>query len=161
NRLAIRRVFDNGSGGVTVGSENFVVSGTVTAALPQVAVNNQGMVGVFYYTFNGMVGGFPQFSTLLATSSDPGPPFQPPPFATFPSRGVDNADPRQRVFGDYMQMKAVANCFYGSFTGNGAAFGRATSNNDPIFFKACGASVSPGPPVCSLGSQLGDLNGDG
>ena len=161
NRLAIRRVFDNGSGGVTVGTENLVVSGTVTAALPQVAVNNQGMVGVFYYTFNGMVGGFPQFSTWLATSTDQGATFNTQPLATFLSPAVDNADPRQRVFGDYMQMKAVANCFYGSFTGNGAAFGRATSNNDPIFFKACGPSPPSGPPVCSLGSQLGDLNGDG
>jgi len=48
NRLAIRRVFDNGSGGVTIGSESFVVAGTVQAALPSVAVTDDGVVGVFY-----------------------------------------------------------------------------------------------------------------
>jgi Reductase C-terminal len=40
------------------------------------------------------------------------------------------------VFGDYMQMKAINFCFDGGFTGNGAAFGRSISNNDPIFFQA-------------------------
>ena len=49
--------------------------------------------------------------------------------------GVGNLnDP---VFGDYMQMKTLGNCFYGSFTGNGAPFGRPFANNDPIFFKTC------------------------
>ena len=137
NRLAIRRVFDNGSGGVTVGPESFVVSGTVTAALPSVAVTSHGTVGVFYYTYNGMVSGFPEFTTWLATSTDQGATFSTQALATFLSPATDNGDPRQRVFGDYMQMKAVDNCFYGSYTGNGAVFGRSVSNNDPVFFKAC------------------------
>jgi hypothetical protein len=142
NRLAIRRVFDNGSGGVTIGSESFVVAGTVQAALPSVAVTDDGVVGVFYYTFNGIVSGFPQFSTFLAVSTDQGATFNTQLLATFLSPATDdgittNGVQRQRVFGDYVQMKAVNNCFYGSFTGNGAAFGRSTSNNDPIFFKAC------------------------
>ena len=41
-----------------------------------------------------------------------------------------------------MQMKAVGFCFYGSFTGNGAAFGRPIANNDPIFFKTCTARAA-------------------
>jgi len=136
NRLAIRRVFDNGAGGVTVGSESFVVSG-VQAAIPSVAVTDDGVVGVFYYTYNGVVSGFPQFSAWLAVSTDQGATFNSQLLLTFLSPAVDNADVRQRVLGDYVQMKAVDNCFYGSFTGNGAVFGRTTSNTDPIFFKAC------------------------
>ena len=54
---------------------------------------------------------------------------------TFLSPALDNGNPRQRVLGDYMQVKAVGNTFFGSFTGNGAPFGRTTSNNDPIFYK--------------------------
>jgi hypothetical protein len=46
------------------------------------------------------------------------------------------------VFGDYMQTKAINFCFDGGFTGNGAAFGRSISNNDPIFYQAC---VPPTP----------------
>ena len=52
NRLAIRRVTANGSGGVNIGAENFV-TGQVEAAIPSVAVTENGVVGVFYYTFDG------------------------------------------------------------------------------------------------------------
>jgi hypothetical protein len=138
NRLAIRRLSDNGAGGLNIGAENFVVTGTVDAALPSVAVTQEGSaVGVFYYTFNGMVSGFPQFSTWLAASTDQGATFNTQSLATFLSPATDNGDPRQRVFGDYMQMKSAGLCFDGGFTGNGAAFGRTISNNDPIFFQAC------------------------
>jgi len=44
------------------------------------------------------------------------------------------------VLGDYMQVKAVGNQFYGGFTGNGVPFGRSIANNDPIFY-----IVTPGP----------------
>jgi hypothetical protein len=138
NRIAIRRLFDNGAGGLTIGAENFVVSGTVDAALPSVAVTSEGSaVGVFYYTFNGVVSGFPQFSTWLAVTTDQGATFNTQSLATFLSPSTDNGDPRQRVFGDYMQTKATGFCFDGGFTGNGAAFGRSISNNDPIFYQAC------------------------
>jgi hypothetical protein len=141
NRLAIRRVTDNGAGGVNVGAENFVVTGTVQAALPQVAVNNRGTVGVFYYTFNGIVGGFPQFSTFLATSTNQGATFTTQLLSTFLSPVNDSCPStdcdRQRVWGDYMQMKSLNDCFYGSFVANRAAFGGPFANPDPIFFKAC------------------------
>jgi hypothetical protein len=147
NQIAIRRVFDDGAGGVTVGAENFVAAAPVTAAIPSVAVTNHGVVGVFYYTYNGDVSGFPQFTAWLAVSSNQGASFAHMQLLTFLSPATDSCPSfncvRQRVLGDYMQMKAIDNCFYGSFTGNGAAFGRSTSNNDPIFFKACwGQSAS-------------------
>jgi hypothetical protein len=139
NRLAIRRVTDNGAGGVNVGAENFVVTGTVQAALPQVSVNNRGTLAVFYYTFNGIVGGFPQFSTFLATSTNQGATFTTQLLSTFLSPVNDDGDPRQRVWGDYVQMKSLNDCFYGSFVANRAAFAGppAPANPDPIFFKAC------------------------
>jgi hypothetical protein len=143
NRLAMRRLSDDGAGGLTIGPENFVVGGTVQAALPSVAVTREGSaVGVFYYTFNGIVSGFPQFTTWLAVTTDQGATFNTQQLATFLSPATDNGNPRQRVFGDYMQMKAVDFCFDGGFTGNGAAFGRSIANNDPIFFQAC---VPPTP----------------
>jgi hypothetical protein len=138
NRLAIRRVSDNGAGGVNVGAENFVVTGTVQAALPQVAVNNRGTVAVFYYTFNGIVGGFPQFSTFLATSTNQGATFTTQLLSTFLSPQTNQTtNPTQRVWGDYVQMKSLNECFYGSFVANRAAFGGPFATPDPIFFKAC------------------------
>jgi hypothetical protein len=147
NRLAIQRLTDNGAGGLNVpGAEVFVVGGTVQAALPQVAVNNQGVVGVFYYTYNGMVATFPQFTTWLATSTDHGATFATQQLSTFLSPVhddlVDCVNPPpgqgcQRVWGDYVQMKSLNDCFYGSFVANRAAFGGPFANPDPIFFKAC------------------------
>src|SRR5436190_17407573 len=136
DRLAIRRIQDNGGGGVTVGPENFV-TGQVEAAIPSVAVLSNGTVGVFYYTFDGLSGGNPTFSAHLAQSGDQGVTFSDQVLLTFLSSATDNGNNRQRVLGDYMQMKAVSNCFFGSFTGNGVPFGRPFANHDPIFFRAC------------------------
>jgi hypothetical protein len=143
NQLAMRRLSDDGAGGLTIGPETFVVSAPVQAALPSVAVTREGSaVGVFYYTFDGFSAGFPQFTTWLAVTTDQGATFNTQSLKTFLSPATDNGNGRQRVFGDYMQMKAVDFCFDGGFTGNGAAFGRSISNNDPIFFQAC---VPPTP----------------
>jgi uncharacterized repeat protein (TIGR01451 family) len=137
DRLAIRRIQDDGVGGVTVGPENFV-TGQVEAAIPSVAVASNGIVGVFYYTFDGFsLDGFPIFSAHLAQSSDQGVTFSDQVLLTFLSSAMDNSNSRQRVLGDYMQMKAVDTCFFGAFTGNGVPFGRPFANHDPIFFRVC------------------------
>jgi hypothetical protein len=54
NRLAIRRLQDNGAGGVNIDAESFV-TGQVQAALPSVAVAADGTVGVLYDTFDGFL----------------------------------------------------------------------------------------------------------
>lgn len=144
DRLAIRRIQDDG-GGVSVGPENFV-TGQVEAAIPSVAVTSDGTVGVFYYTFDGFSqDNFPIFSAHLAQSSDHGITFSHQTLLTFLSSATDNGNSRQRVLGDYMQMKAVDTCFYGAFTGNGVPFGRPFANHDPIFFRAC--AVAPPRPT--------------
>jgi hypothetical protein len=141
DRLAIRRIQDNGGGGVTVGPEHFV-TGQVEAAIPSVAVTGDGTVGVFYYTFDGFSqDNFPIFTAHLALSTDQGVTFSHQVLLTFLSSAMDNGDPRQRVLGDYMQMKAMNDCFFGAFTGNGVPFGRPFANHDPIFFRAC--TVAP------------------
>src|SRR4029077_3150068 len=153
NRLAIRRISPrgmyrlansgesrapDGADGVVAGPEHFVTSqvGLVQAAIPSVAVLLNGTVGVFYYTFDGFSSdGFPIFSTHLSISTDRGITFSDRVLETFLSAAKDNGDPGQRVLGDYMQMKAVGNTFYGAFTGNGVPFGRPFANHDPIFFR--------------------------
>jgi hypothetical protein len=134
NRLAIRRIID----GRVVGPEHFVTAqvGLVQAAIPSVAVSQNGAVGVFFYTFDGFSSsGFPIFSVHFSISNDLGITFSDRVLETFLSVATDNGNSRQRVLGDYMQMKAVENTFYGAFTGNGVPFGRPFANNDPIFFK--------------------------
>jgi hypothetical protein len=135
NRLAIKRLTPNGSG-LSIPTNGVVVSGAKPAALPSVAVASNGTVGVLYDTFDGFnSSGFPVFSAHLARSHDHGASFSDATLLSFASPAKDNGDPKQRVLGDYQQLRVVGNTFYGTFTGNGAAFGRSVSNMDPIFFK--------------------------
>ena len=57
DRMAIRRLTFSG-GNVTIGNEVIVTQ--LTSALPQVAVDRNGTVGVFFYSFDGIgPGGLP------------------------------------------------------------------------------------------------------
>jgi HYDIN/CFA65/VesB family protein len=67
---------------------------------------------------------------------------------TFLSSAIDNGNDRQRVLGDYMQMKTVGRVFYGAFTANGIQFGRPFANHDPIFFRtAIGPLIAVKAPL--------------
>jgi hypothetical protein len=135
NRLALRRIVDDGEGGVRIGPESFV-TGQVQAALPAVAVTSEGTVGVFYYTCEGFSSdGYPTFTAHVSLSEDQGQTFSDLELLTFLSSAGPSPDARQRVLGDYMQMKALEHTFYGAFTGNGFPFGRPFANHDPIFFR--------------------------
>jgi hypothetical protein len=134
NRLATRRLTDDGAGGLAIGAETFI-TGQVQAAIPSVAITEKGTIGVFYYTCDGTsLSGFPIFTAHFSVSIDRGATFTSVELETFLSPATDDGDPRQRVLGDYMQVKAEGDQFYGGFTGNGAPFGRNISNNDPIFY---------------------------
>ena len=143
NRLSIVRLTSNGHGGLTIGKPHFV-TGQVQAALPSLAVanNSNGTIGVLYMVFNGIdpKSGFPMFTAKLATSDDHGVTFTTHKLEKFLSPAKDNGDPRQRILGDYEQIKSVGSTFYGVFPGNGVPFGRPFANIDPIFFKT---TVSP------------------
>ncbi len=124
------------------------VSPVGSAALPSVAVAANGTVGVLYTSFDGFdVSGFPIFSGHFAYSTDAGVTFTDKTLLTFLSP-VTSSDPpanndRQRVLGDYQQLKVVndlpnanaSSTFYGVFTGNGAALGDPTASDQAIFFK--------------------------
>ena len=139
NRLSIVHYTANGQGGLKkVGTAHFVTT-QVQAALPSVAIakNSTGTIGVLYMVFNGIDGTthFPMYTAMLAMSTDHGVTFTQNVLEKFLSPATDNGDSRQRILGDYEQLKSVGNTFYGVFPGNGAPFGRPFSNIDPIFFK--------------------------
>jgi hypothetical protein len=144
NRLAIRRLTTNSRSDLTIGPEYFVTD-QVEAAIPSIAVTPSGAVGVFFYTFDGIsTTSYPIFSAHIAISKDRGVSWDDTTLLTFQSsaQGTGNLFDRQRVLGDYMQLKVAGGTFYGAFTGNGFALGRPFANHDPIFYK-----VQPtGPP---------------
>ncbi len=124
DRLAIRRIQDDGGEGVTVGPENFV-TGQVEAAIPSVAVAGKRDGGHLLLHIRWLlpVDGFPIFTAHLVSSDDQGVTFTDGvQLVTFLSSAKDcNVDPsfcqpgadpdRQRVLGDYMQIKAVEKLF--------------------------------------------------
>jgi len=137
NRLALRRLTPNGTGGLTIGPEIFI-TGQVQAAIPSVAITQNRTIGVFYYTCDGTSSaGFPIITAHFSTSTDLGNTFFDNTLESFLSPTKDNGDSRQRVLGDYMQVKAVHNTFYGGFAGNRVGFYPLSpfSIIDPIFFK--------------------------
>ena len=137
NRLALRRVVADAGGNPTIGAKTFV-TGQVDAALPAVAVSDDGTIGILYDTHDGFDSqGYPIVSAHLARSYDHGATFTDSRVATFSS--VEKEDPndgRQRPLGDYQQLVAVGNTFYGVFTANGAAFGRPIADWDPVVVRA-------------------------
>ncbi len=161
DRMAIRRLtFANGN--VTVGNEMIVTN--LESAIPQVAVDTNGTVAVFFYSFDGVgTDGLPDFTAHLSLSADQG--------ATFSDRTLlafESPDPNdgtlfdsQRVLGDYQQMKSLGTCFYGAFTANGAPLGRPFNNTDPIYFQVCQQAAPANPCVLAtdtmnLGLNAGD-----
>jgi hypothetical protein len=138
NRMSIVRLTDDGMGGLTIGP-SFFVTGQVQAALPSVAVarDARASVGVLYDTFDGFdpQTGLPTFSAHLAVSQNHGQTFQDVILETFLSPVLDNHNSRQRILGDYHQLKSYGLGFYGVFTANGVPFGRPFADTDPIFFK--------------------------
>jgi hypothetical protein len=118
NRINIRRLTANGTGGLTVGPA-VAVSTSTDAALPSVAVLSDGTVGVLYDTYDGnTAAGFPIFSAHLARSTNQGATFTDVVLQTFQSPVTSSSNARQRVLGDFHQLKAVGNTFYGAFAGN-------------------------------------------
>jgi hypothetical protein len=138
NQLAMKRLTYTDVGPMPIGPEIRITNGSVNAAIPSVAITDNGTIGVFYYTCDRVppASPFPVFTAHFAISTDAGATFHSGiDLETFLSPALDNGNSRQRVLGDYMQVKAVGNTFFGSFTGNGAPFGRTISNNDPIFYR--------------------------
>lgn len=153
DRMAIRRVTVDAAGVVTIGDEHFVT--LLDAALPQVAVDDEGTVAVFYYSYDGFSGppnDLPLLTAHIAISDDQGETFVDTPLVTFESPDPPSGDlfDRQRVLGDYENLKVIGTTFYGAFTANGAAFGRAFDNGDPIYFQV---ELQEGPEFCLLAEE--------
>jgi HYDIN/CFA65/VesB-like, Ig-like domain len=156
NGVGIVKVTFDASGNATAGKNHRVSPAGVEAALPSVAVAPDGTVGVLYTSFDGFSSdGFPIYSGHFAFSTDQGVTFTDKTLLTFLSPATDNGDARQRVLGDYQELKTVGGTqaggtFYGVFTGNGAALGKSTASSDPIFFKVTLApqlTTNPSLPI--------------
>jgi hypothetical protein len=139
DRISIVRLTGNGKNGMIVG-KSFFVSGTQhQSALPAVAVAEDGAVGVLYDTADGLdpESSRPFFSVHLAITHNHGRTFQDTVMQTFlfPENAPNGGFGGPRPLGDYQQLKALGETFYGVYSGDGLPFGRPFPKIDPIFFK--------------------------
>jgi hypothetical protein len=138
--LAHFKLMDTLSRLVRVG-DDIDVTGAANTALPAVAVTPDRTVAVFYYSLEGMNGdGYPIFTAHLQRSYDKGVRFTDLVLLDkFASPAKDDPSVKQRVYGDYVQLKTMDNNFYGTFTANRTKFcnagqGCTESTDDPIFY---------------------------
>ncbi|MFB7445937.1 Ig-like domain repeat protein [Streptomyces mirabilis] len=135
NQIRMRRLTDDGAGGLTVGAEH-TVSNSTNAALPSVAVLSDGTIGVLYLSSDGTnTSGFPQLSAHLARSTDHAATFTDTVLQSYTTQVGTAGNPKERLFGDYQQLKAVGTTFYGAFIGNLNGVNQTTAQpTDTIFF---------------------------
>lgn len=146
NVIQIDRFVDDGHDGLKHDFFKTITPLGTAGALPSIAVaaDSNHSVGVLYDTCddNGVASGnFPKITAHLAVSMDRGQTFTDATLLTFYSPVKDDGNAKQRVLGDYQQLKTLGNTFYGVFSANGAVFGRPTPRLiDPVFVKT---SVGP------------------
>ena len=141
DRLGLVRVTITGDQAI-ISDPVFLSPPHLEAALPAVAVSEDGSVGILYDTADGLEDDthIPLFSAHFAVSRNQGKTFQDIVILKFrspiPAPGFDR---ELRILGDYQQLKAVGDTFYGVFSANGhdlpRGFNRKTNAIDPIFFK--------------------------
>ena len=90
---------------LVAGPEVFVDDGQSPAALPAVAIAANGMVGVLYDTFEGMIGGLPTFVTHLPIADERHGPLT---LMAFLSSAPDSGDSSRRVLGENFMASSPA-----------------------------------------------------
>ncbi|MGB9181728.1 MAG: choice-of-anchor D domain-containing protein [Pyrinomonadaceae bacterium] len=134
-----------------------VTDGTHHSAYPEIAVADNGTVGVLYIDFDDS-GPNTIFRHRFARSFDNG--------VTWTEKNLQSMNPTPLanagsgfLWGDYEGVTSVGNNFYGVFTGE--ATGRTTPQLDPIFFKE--TAVPPAqiqvPSSVVFGSVCGGATG--
>lgn len=116
-----------------------VTDGTHHSAFPEVAVADNGTIGVLYIDFddNGTV---TNFRHRFARSFDNGATWNDQILQSMDPAGIANAA-SGFLWGDYEGLTAQGNTFYGVYTGQST--GRTTLQLDPIFFRESAFQTPP------------------
>ena len=120
------------AGNLTVGPPRLLSSSALSNYLPAVAVLANGEVGILFLTMNPTTFSFQwrfvQWTNGSVLAKTTG-------FPSFSSPVTNNGNSRQRIFGDYIQLRAVGCNFYGTSPAAGAGPASASSI-DPYFMSA-------------------------
>lgn len=142
NKIYVQR-FTSSNGRLTPGSP-VAVSGTAPSALPSIAVRADGTVGLLYTSIlqEATAGGglTTQFAVNFATSKDHGATWQQQQIGIYQlsSAICSTQCTHPKLLGDYAQVKAVGNVFYGVFAAARTAYDPNTTPGDntvdPVVF---------------------------
>lgn len=134
------------SGNLTLGPAVNVTSSTVDNYLPGVAVLPNGEVGVLHLTYNASTSNFQwrfaQYTngTTLVKATV---------FPAFTSPFSDSGASNYRIFGDYIQVRAVGCNFYGTYPARGAG-ANSVSSIEPYFMSAPSANACSLPTLTAI-----------
>ena len=145
NKMYVMRLTAGAGAGTLVPGAPVAVTGSDPTALPSIAVRQDGTVGLLYaavaqeVTIGRSV--TTQFVEHFAMSKDHGVSWQDNVLSTFqlPSTVCSSKKcPRSRQLGDYAQVKAVGNAFFGIFAAARSAYAPGISGHDstldPVMF---------------------------
>jgi hypothetical protein len=132
------------AGSLTVGTPVTVSSNTVDSYLPGVAVLPNGEVGVLFITWNGTMfqWRFQQYTNGTTLNKSTG-------FPAFTSPFSSTSQTNQRIFGDYIQLRAVGCRYYGTYPARGAGV-NSVDSIDPYFMSAPTQAPCTLPTLTSL-----------
>jgi hypothetical protein len=132
------------AGNLTVGTTRTLTSSTIDNYLPSVAVLPNGEVGILFLTLSGTSyqWRFAQWTNGTTIAKTTG-------LGAFTSPFSSNAASNQRIFGDYIQVRAVGCTFYGTYPARGTGTINQTSI-DPYFMSAPSATTCTLPAVTAL-----------
>ncbi|HKQ48156.1 MAG TPA: hypothetical protein VJZ71_08820 [Phycisphaerae bacterium] len=161
NWLVVRRLIPAGGGAYTIGPAFIVSTANQDHALPCLAVLNSGEVGLLFTRYHPPTDSYDvrlhQSSTAFATSTTLTSLVNfnnfvaPSPMA--PSGAVND---RQRILGDYQQLKANGNRYYGTFAARGAG-GLNSQSVVPYFVRADGDAPQANQACCLPSGLCRDL----
>ena len=152
DRIYVAEFHPDGLGGIVkrVGVVAVSIPGQ-RAALPSLAVTDNGVVALQYDTFDGTL-----IHVHLATSSDTGLTWNDQDLYDFNPSGIQI--PNTRLLGDYQDLEALGNTVYGTFSarGNVNAGGINTTDKDVPFFYALTFAT---PPTVTPPANQGSVEG--
>ncbi len=144
NHLYLQRLQPNGSNLVKSGAPLNLSSATFSAALPSIAVADNGVVSVMFDEFDGAA-----FHVHLAISYNEGASIATnTDLYTFSTNGMvfgngTTPSAHNRLLGDYARLSAYRNVLYGTFAGRGnSTAGNITTNYICPFFFSRDVSIA-------------------
>jgi hypothetical protein len=143
------------SGNLTIGTPH-QISPATSSYLPGVAVLSNGEIGVLFLSYDGT-----NFTYRFIQTNDGGVTIaKTTTLTTFTSPFTNNGASNQRIFGDYLQVRAAGCTFYGAYAARGTG-PNSVNSIDPWFMRAPAFAACADPTLTALSTHAACAGGPG